>query len=279
MGEASKIAWTDHTFNPWWGCTKVSPGCANCYAASIAGRFGLGWGQGAERKFFEDAHWQEPLKWNRKAQRAGVPAFVFCASMADVFEDVPGHVAKQTNEARQRLFGLIQSTPWLVWLLLTKRPENVSSIVPSAWMSGAWPINAWVGATMEDQQRADERAPHLARLPAPRRFISYEPAIEPVDFRPLLVDRWPLERRVDWVIIGGESATRPRPMHVEWAESAIGQCRAAEVDVFVKQLGTAPRIGRYRLRGEKDAARTDPARWPEHLRVQQRPAPLGLPPV
>ncbi|HEY2512934.1 MAG TPA: DUF5131 family protein, partial [Polyangiaceae bacterium] len=114
----SKIQWTDHTFNPWWGCQRVSPGCEHCYAEAFAKRTGHGvWGPTAQRRFFGEAHWKEPLKWNEAAKRSGQRARVFCASMADVFED-----RWELEPHRARLAGLIRVTPHLDWLLLTKRP-------------------------------------------------------------------------------------------------------------------------------------------------------------
>lgn len=117
MGADSKIQWTHHTFNPWWGCARVSPGCEHCYAERDAARWGTKWGVNAERRFFGDKHWAEPLKWNRAAGKARETRRVFCASMADVFED-----REDLAPHRARLYKLIESTPCLVWQLLTKRP-------------------------------------------------------------------------------------------------------------------------------------------------------------
>jgi protein gp37 len=172
MGESTKISWSDATFNPWWGCARVSPGCNHCYAETFAKRTGnLVWGKDAERRRFGDKHWAEPLKWNDAAERAGRPALVFCASMADVFEDRPDHV-----EDRARLWVLIRDTPWLEWQLLTKRPENVLRMVPRRWLAD-WPGHVWIGTTVEDQQRALDRLPHLLQVPAEVRFVSCEPLL------------------------------------------------------------------------------------------------------
>jgi protein gp37 len=135
----SKIEWCDHTFNPWWGCARVSPGCRFCYAERDARRYGHQvWGRHGPRRLLSEANWRLPLRWDRDAERAGVPALVFCASMADVFEDHP-----QVVESRQRLWRLIEDTPHLRWLLLTKRPENVPAMVPRSW-AGAWPEQVWL---------------------------------------------------------------------------------------------------------------------------------------
>jgi protein gp37 len=178
MGEQTAIAWTDHTFNPWWGCTRVSPGCEHCYAETFAKRVGQDvWGKNADRRFFGDKHWAEPIKWNAKAAQSGRRERVFCASMADVFEDRP-----ELAEHRARLFDLIMfETPWLDWQLLTKRPQNVLDMVPPRWLdahayygTNGWPANCWIGTTVEDQERADERIPWLLSIPAAVRFLSCE---------------------------------------------------------------------------------------------------------
>lgn len=180
MGEKSSIEWTDHTFNPWWGCTRVSPGCVHCYAETfdkrVHGKDRAHWGVKAGRRFFGDKHWNEPLRWNASAAKAGVRERVFCASMADVFEDRPELV-----EHRARLFALILATPSLDWLLLTKRPEKMVRLAEEAGWEGDWPSNVWAGCTVEDQQRADERIPELLLVPAAVRFLSCEPLIGAVD--------------------------------------------------------------------------------------------------
>jgi protein gp37 len=154
MTDITAIEWTDHTFNPWWGCSRVSPACRFCYADRDAQRYGHQvWRRHRPRRMLSEANWQRPLRWNRDAQRARVPAKVFCASMADVFEDHPDVAAP-----RERLWGLIEATPWLIWQLLTKRLENISPMVP--WGS-EWPPHVWVGTSVENQRYADERIPVL----------------------------------------------------------------------------------------------------------------------
>lgn len=208
MAENSMISWTDDTFNHVIGCTAVSPGCRECYAEALANNAGpLGlrrlllplvnesgklWGPSGPRYVVGESTWRKPLKWNRDAAVAGRPRFVFCASLSDVAEDLRGHRHEaQVDAARARLWALVEATPALVWLLLTKRPERVEAVVPASWMAGKWPVNAWIGCTVEDTRRAGERLPHLLALPAPQRFVSYEPALEAVDFGPWLAKRWP----------------------------------------------------------------------------------------
>jgi protein gp37 len=169
-----------------------------------------------------DANWAKPLRWNRDAEAAGIPARVFCASMADVFEDHP-----QVIDARARLWDLIEATPWLHWQLLTKRIENVASMAP--W-GATWPPNVGLGTSVENQWYAGERIPVLASIPARIRFLSCEPLLGPVD-----LSRWLARGQLSWVITGGESGGRRREMDIGWLTSLAGQCQAAGVPVHVKQ--------------------------------------------
>ncbi len=265
MGAETEIAWTDKTFNPWWGCVRVSPGCEHCYAETWDKRYGgKNWGAQAPRRFFGDKHWNEPRKWNKAALTGGGRARVFCASMADVFED-----RRDLDDQRARLFALIAETPALDWQLLTKRPENMVRLAPATWTAG-WPANVWAGTTVEDQKRADERIPHLLRVPAAIRFLSAEPLLSGLDLRSALrlarhhqatfhaatgtlvpvTDKWirsynintgqEAAPEIDWLIVGGESGGGARPMHLEWARSLVEQCKAAGTAVFCKQLGAVP---------------------------------------
>lgn len=230
MGRNSTIEWTDHTFNPWWGCAKVSPGCENCYAEVWARRVGAKvWGIKADRRFFTSKHWQEPLKWNLDAQSAMQRKRVFCASMADVFED-----RKELAPWRLRLWKLIEETPWLDWLLLTKRPQNIGKNVP--WIKD-WPTNVWLGTTVENQECADERIPLLLKYPAARRFLSCEPLIAPVDLSAWTERRAKGLQKIDWVIAGGESGAHSRPMLPGWARQLRDQCESAKIPFHFKQWG------------------------------------------
>lgn len=298
MGENSEIAWTHHTFNPWWGCARVSPGCEHCYAEQLAvvRRKLPVWGVNADRKPMSEAYWRQPLKWNRDAEKAGERRRVFCASMADVFERLPisaNASARKTIEAgRLRLWHLIRETPWLDYLLLTKRPQNVAGLVPGPWMNpevASWPSNVWLGVTAEDQKRADERIPILLSIPARVRFVSYEPALGPVDFAACLHigHEWCGRPTVDWIIVGGESGAKARPFDLAWARSTVRQCHAAGVACFVKQMGARafemfpPQmypddVSRWhaqvpRERAFLDAKGGDPSEWPEDLRVREFP--------
>lgn len=275
MGENSKIEWCHHTFNPWRGCTKVSPGCANCYAETMSHRNPavLGeWGPNGKRVIAAESYWVQPIKWNREALMAGERRRVFCASLADVFEDRP-----ELDEPRSRLMGKIACSPNLDWLLLTKRPQDITPALKRladryagygqfagtlvrSWLDGTPPANVWLGVSVEDQARADERIPHLLRIPAAIRFLSCEPLLGPVDLTRV---RWQLEDSIGvvcggvlgdtdggqfsprgakgwgihWVIAGGESGPGARPMHPDWARSLRDQCREAGVSFHFKQWG------------------------------------------
>lgn len=253
MGANSAIEWTDHTFNPWWGCEKISPACAYCYAEAGSDRRGFDvWGRQAPRRFFSDKHWEEPRKWNRQAAKAGKPAFVFCASYGDVCELLPTqHSAhERMQDERDRLAQLIRETQWLTWLLLTKRPENFGLLFdPFA----PWPDNAWAGTTAENQECLGRRWPDLMQVPARRRFLSCEPLLGPLDLQQTF-DRWinsipgtttatwpGLSDYLHWVICGGESdpthGKNARPMRTDWATGLRDECVAAGIPFFFKQWG------------------------------------------
>lgn len=237
MGENSGIEWTDHTFNPWWGCTKVSPACDHCYAESFANRVGYSaggsrfpiWGKESQRRFFGDKHWAEPLKWNRAAEVQGVRKRVFCASMADVMEEYGGEeslVRETIMESRRWLYARISQTPHLDWLLLTKRPQNFRRLLPFEWACKV-PENVWGMATVESQQYL-WRAEELAKVPFAVRGLSMEPLLGEVDLSRVL----PV---IDWVIAGAESGRGARETDIEWVRSLKNQCVAAGVPFFYKQ--------------------------------------------
>lgn len=257
---ATSIEWTDYTFNICWGCQRVSPACKFCYAETFSKRVGLDlWKPQGERRTFGAKYWAEPLKWDRKAAKAGVRYRVFCCSMADVFEDHPTVAGE-----RPKLWELIAKTPNLDWLLLTKRPENVEAMVP--WHTD-WPANVWLGTTVENQEYADIRIPLLISTSARLKFVSYEPALGPVNFDPptctycgeqeavygddgatpfcpecdseMGFGAWlnPLNDGIAWVIGGGESGPQARAMHPEWMRDARDQCKEAGVPFLFKQWG------------------------------------------
>jgi protein gp37 len=252
MSDITAIEWTDHTFNPWWGCSRVSPACVSCYADEWAKRWGFEvWRRGGARRMLSEANWQKPYKWNRQAMKTGIPEKVFSASMADVFEDHP-----QVVEARKRLFKVIEETAWLRWQLLTKRIENVMGMVP--W-GNAWPPNVWLGTSVETQDYAvalgdpsgRERIPVLLEIPAAVHFLSCEPLLGPVNL--------PEDDRLDWVITGGESGTRARRTDPEWFRSLHEQCTSQGIAFFMKQTG----VVLAREWGLDSHKGHDPREWPE----------------
>lgn len=215
----SKIEWTTHTFNPWIGCQKVSPGCDNCYAeAMMDHRYGrVQWGPHGERVRTSVANWRKPLQWAKAAGRSRPR--VFCASLADVFDN------RVPKEWRADLWSLIDSTPELDWLLLTKRPENIAKMLPDDWRYGR--NNVWLGTTCEDQKHFDRRWPILSAVKAACRFISYEPAIGP-----LVIG----DARPSWIICGGESGPGARMMDPQWARALKAECEQVGVPFFMKQM-------------------------------------------
>lgn len=256
MGERSSIEWTTHTFNPWWGCTKVSPGCDHCYAEAFDRRLGgAHWGKDAPRRPASESYWRKPLAWNESARKRGVRERVFCASMADVFD------ADAPPGALARLWDTIRVTPALDWLLLTKRPGRIPRSLPKDWGEG-W-ANVWLGTTVEDQQRAEQRVLWLLDTPARVRFLSVEPLLGPVDLTHIEMiapegnrpGAWldalrghvkgpddMLGRRIDWVIAGSESGHGARPMHEDWVRSLRDQCQRAGVSFFYKQRTEGRRV-------------------------------------
>lgn len=309
MGEKTGIAWTDSTFNPWIGCTMVSPACANCYAeqSKPTKQHGVRWGPGQPRHRTGPETWRKPLRWNREAEASGVRRKVFCLSLGDWLDpEIP-------VEWLSDLLELIGETPWLDWQLLTKRPEcwkeRMEAVVahgdsktsrwadkPAAVAAGTWlsgiriPPNVWVGCTVEDQQRANERIPLLLRIPALVRFLSMEPLLEGINLfqasRPgdgTYIAEFSARNTalgdLNWVIVGGESGDKARPFNLGWARDIMRQCEAAGVAVFIKQMGDLPinplsmSAGGegLRLPAYKAHNGADPAEWPEDLRVRQFP--------
>lgn len=260
-----------YTFNPWSGCTKVSPACKHCYAEAIDKRRFKGghWGDGSPRREQSDAYWGAPAKWNTKASRLGVRLSVFCASMADILEKHPvPEVRAMQDAARARLFELVLATPMLDWLFLTKRIENAGELFPARWVSGptardqeaGFPSNVWVGVTCENGDYTD-RVDALRKLRVFRRFVSYEPALGPVDWATVLApcrcrscgrnhDERPIDDacltggichaagfdpQIHWLIAGWESGPSARPTDPDWIRSARDACTTHGVNFFYKQ--------------------------------------------
>jgi protein gp37 len=299
MGENTKIEWADSTFNFWTGCTKVSESCDHCYAESWAKRSGHPELWQGERRRTTAANWRQPFKWD--SNTGGVRQRVFTNSLADFFDN-------QIDE-RLRLdaWDVIRRTRNLDWLILTKRPQNISKMLPEGWGDG-WP-NVWLGTTVENQEEADRRLPHLRDVPAVVKFLSMEPLLGPVKLWEFDEDAGALRGPgivvngamtvgtpfdppegvdtsypwIDWVIVGGESGGKARPFNLAWARDLVAQCKSASVPVFVKQMGARPVIT---VRDEnctaqdsahdvrltaKDRKGGDWSEWPEDLRVREVP--------
>lgn len=327
---STSIEWTDVTWNPARGCSRVSEGCRNCYAEKIASRFS---GKGQTFDGFADTHlflgpgeplnrkggWtgkvalvleklDEPLRWRK-------PRRVFVNSMSDLFHEA------LPDESIAAVFGVMAAAHGHTFQILTKRPERMrrwfgwieqgfagagiggTRLAPAGpsltanyirscgeWRSLKWPLpNVWLGVSVEDQATADERIPLLLQTPAAERFVSYEPALGPVDFGQLpnsggfaegqryldalkrlawdcnadgsYVDSCAIREGLDWIIVGGESGPGARPFDVAWARSTVEQCKAAGVAVFVKQMGSNVRDRNDRF--ATDTPPQDPRDWPE----------------
>lgn len=229
MGENSRISWTDHTWNPWIGCTEVSPGCDRCYARTLSERwYKVEWGHKKPRRRTAPGNWRQPLRWDRDAAAVGTRARVFCASMADWAD------AEVPDVWRADLWDLIRRTPHLDWLLLTKRPNLIRRYLPADWGEG-YP-NVWLMATVESGRQA-WRIDHLIAVPAVVHGLSLEPLLGPLDLTPWLPG-------IDWCVVGGESGKGYRPMDEAWAISIRNQCIGYGAAFFYKQsAGPRPGMG------------------------------------
>lgn len=221
MATASKIQWTDHTFNPWWGCTKVHTGCKNCYAETLDKRVGGDhWGNSPRR--YVKGEWNSPAKWNAVAEKANRIDFVFCASMCDLSEesrDMVDHkgnpIEMETGDLRTRVWEMVEANNSLFWQLLTKRPEAITGMVPAAWVDEPRENVMWV--------------PRLIKVPG-YKFLSVEPLVGPAKLKPFLDE-------IDWVIVGGESGGGSRECQVKWIIDMVDECVEHGTPVFVKQMG------------------------------------------
>lgn len=273
----SKIQWTDHSLNFWWGCLKVSPGCERCYAETFSKRVGRNiWGPAQTTdRWRTKGPWYDIRKWDVAATKAGIRQKVFVMSMGDFFEDHP-----QLPPWRQEACQILEDLQSLDIQLLTKRPENVLQMVPDHWVKN-WPPHIWIGTSVENQATADERIPELANIPAAVHFLSCEPLLERIEL--FNVDGEISQRAsphlysaelLDWIIIGGESGHGARPFDLGWAYDLVAQCQSVGIPVFVKQLGSNP-IGHsgqnYPITDSKGG---DMGEWPSELRIREFPKEL-----
>ena len=291
MAGDTSIEWTDKVWNPTRGCSRISPGCVNCYAERIAARFsgpGL-WAEGFAERTKAGGRWtgrvealtaddvlEAPLRWQQ-------PARIFVNSTSDLFHEA------LPEEDIAHVFAVMAQAPQHQFQVLTKRADRMHEMLTATSRTGGsedfrclvadvltlgdeklldWPLpNVWLGVSVENQKYADQRVPSLAGTPAAVRFLSCEPLLGPLDLSPYL-------KLVDWVIVGGESGPGARPFDVAWAKALVDQCRHAGVACFVKQLGAHPMMGRGRNRAElelESAKGGDPSEWPTRLQVRQFP--------
>lgn len=244
MAEKTEIAWTDSTFNPWWGCSKVGAGCDHCYAEKWDAKWGGDhWDPGKAPRVMSDKNWNQPLRWQKEAESTGVRRRVFCGSMCDW--------ADKNAPAGQldRLWDLIRKTPLLDWQLLSKRASRIGKCLPNDWESGPTYQNVWLGVTVENIEHGLPRIEHLNKIPARVRFLSMEPLLEDVGEINL--------NGIDWVIVGGESGEFARPMEIEWAENILAQCREYSVPFFFKQMSGREKATRLNIQ--------------EHLKIREFP--------
>jgi len=244
MADKTEIAWTDSTFNPFWGCTKVAPGCDNCYAAALDKRTG-GNNWGTIPRTMSDENWRKPVRWQKKAESTGVRRKVFCGSMCDWCDN------NALESERERLWQLIRDTPDLDWQLLTKRAPNIKKYLPVDWLGGYQ--NVWLGVTVENKKHGLRRLDVLRDIPARVRFLSIEPLIEHLGDLDL--------SGIHWVIVGGESGNQARPMDPVWVDSIQKQCKEQNVPFFFKQWGGRRNKGGCLLSGHE---------------VKEWPWPMGI---
>lgn len=292
MGDKTGIAWTDATWNPLRGCTKVSAGCKNCYAMGVALRFsgpgqpyeGLAHSVGGKAEWTNkimlvSEHLNDPVKWTK-------PRKVFVNSMSDLFhKDVPFSYV-------DKVFEVMKTVDRHIYQVLTKRPERMLEYVKNRNYVDPFK-HIWLGTSVEDQASADTRMPIVTQIPnCFTRWVSYEPAIGPVDWSPWLSltrrdtgeQEWTYDSQFEWMVVGGESGKEARPFDLEWMRSTIQQCQEWNIPVFCKQLGEKAFQKVTRLMGFVERETTprpyytqsrkgdDPSEWPEDLQVREYPS-------
>lgn len=227
MGEKSGVQWCHHSFSINWGCTEIPQvngkfsACDFCYARTLSNRWGFKvWGKDAPRRAMSEHYWNEPFRWNRKAAKAGEHRRVFCGPMNDICED-----RRDLDPYRERLIGIVEKTPWLIWLFLTKRPALYQKFFP--WKK--WPANVYAGTTTEHQYWFDHRMEHLAQVPADTRFISAEPLFEPIN-----IEKY--KSVLSWTITGSESGNQARITDWAWVRDLKDQCVEYGIPYFLKQM-------------------------------------------
>lgn len=275
MGKHSNIGWTDHTFNGWKGCVKVAKECAACYAEAWGERFGqVKWGHNVPR--IRTKTWGNPVKWNREAEKNGKVQTVFAFSLGDVFEDKPDQ--PELNDWRADFWMLIQDTPWLDWMILTKRAENVMRMIPYIWANNGLPDNVLIGTSVGTQERTSQLF-YLRDVPARRKFVSAEPLLETVNFKKAINPvtgetenalAWGM---IDQLIVGGESdqgKRKARPFPINSATVLLHHARQYNIPFFFKQMGNNAMHGNQKIHMPADDKKGEKLEnIPAHLRVRQ----------
>jgi protein gp37 len=270
MGEYTKIAWADSTWNPWIGCSHAGPGCDHCYAEA-QNKFrkwnGGTWGNTAPRQVTSENNWRDPASWNSKAfagrcGKDGKRWLVFAGDLCDIFDRLGD------NDARARMWKLFRETPYLTWMILTKRPQYIPRFLPKDWGNGY--DNVWIGTTVENRKNGYPRIDALRSVPATVRFISFEPLIENVSDVDLT--------GIHWAIVGGESGAQARSFDLEWARAIKRQCKKFSARYFFKQLGYRPEddgvpfaLHQRMPSGSKDTHGVLIENFPADLRTQNWP--------
>ncbi len=256
VAATSGINWTDASFAPWLGCTKLSPACDKCYALAIDKRAGRDlWAPHAERQRTSRNYWRQPHRWQAEAARTGERRRVFASHLSDVFDN------RAAPAWRADFWALVRDTPDLTWMVLTKRPQLIARMLPDWWGEG--PANVWLGATVENMEEARRRLPHLLRVPAAVHWLSCEPLLESLDLRP-----W--ADRLDWIVVGGESGGGARPMDPAWARALRDQCTDAGGAFWMgKQTGSNRAAWPGAARRSR---RSTCAHLPPDLRIRELPA-------
>lgn len=240
MAKNSNIEWTNHSYNPWRGCLKISPGCKQCYMYREQERYGRNPRVVTRSK----TTFYDPFKWKE-------PALVFTCSWSDFF-------IQEADDWRHEVWNIIKQTPHLTYQILTKRPENIVDRLPADWGDG-WP-NVWLGVSVENQDyiwRVDE----LDNIPAIVHFVSYEPALGPLNIEPELYFG-----KVDWLISGGESGNNPRPANLNWFRQIRDACQRFNIPFFHKQHG-----GNRKINGSWGGRLLDGQEWSEFPKAHQYP--------
>jgi len=273
MGENTKIGWCDHTCNLWHGCVEVHRGCDACYAKALDRRYGgRHWGARSPRRYIKSAL-PNLQRWQRKAKALNTTHRVFVGSMMDIFElsrptiDGERTLPFTTHDLRNEFFDLLDSNTWsnLDFLLLTKRPRNISKLLPGRWLLNGAPKNVIFGVSVVDSKSAQRDIKQLVKSTPSNNliFLSVEPQLERID-----LTFWLRYRLIDWVIVGGESGPRARKFDICWAEDIIRDCTHYGIPVFMKQIGSNPYDKELPFDNVHPKG-TDPSEWPQSLRVQQ----------